>query len=455
MPSRFLSNVRRRRRWPLILAFVLVLGAGAAVAAYLIFFQKEGNYSNPHAAFDTTTKPKKKPKAKPKGPTFKWPIYGYTPDRARYLDAKLNPPLRRQWIFHGSDTLVEFQPVLANGFLYYVNNSGTAFAVNAKTGKKRWQRKVASLNASSPAWRDNRLFIVTLKRSPNVNTGSIICLNAKNGRKLWHRQLPARAESSPIVLNGVVYFGSEDGTVYALRAKNGRKVWTYHAAGAVKAGLAYSKGKLFFGDYSGEVTALRAKTGSRVWSTGTSGASFNRSGQFYSTPAIAYGRVYLGNTDSFTYSFVASSGQLAWRTSLSGYVYASPSVATVPKLGPTVFIGDFSGNFYALDAKDGSVEWRHSEGGKIFGASTVVGRTVYYSNLGNKNTTARNASSGKRVWGYHRGAFSPVISDGQHIYLTTYSTLYSFGPKKAKHPKKKHPQKKKHPAKKKSSKKKK
>jgi uncharacterized protein involved in exopolysaccharide biosynthesis len=41
MPSRFLSNARRRRRWPLILAFVLVLGAGAAGAAYLIFFQKE------------------------------------------------------------------------------------------------------------------------------------------------------------------------------------------------------------------------------------------------------------------------------------------------------------------------------------------------------------------------------------------------------------------------------
>src|SRR3954452_13043951 len=163
MPPRFLSNARRRRRWPLIVAFVLVLGAGAAGAAYLIFFQKESNYTKPHAAFDTT-KPAKKPKPKPKGPTFKWPIYGYTPDRARYLDAKLNPPLKRHWIFHGSDTLVEFQPVLANGFLYYVNNSGTAFAVNAKTGKKRWQRKVASLNASSPAWRDNRLFIVTLKR---------------------------------------------------------------------------------------------------------------------------------------------------------------------------------------------------------------------------------------------------------------------------------------------------
>src|SRR4051794_39185461 len=139
------SEAGRRRRWPYVLAGLALLGAGAAVAVYLIFFQKEGDYSNPKAAFEAT--PQGPPaKKKPKPETFKWPIYGYTPDRARYLDAKLNPPLKRHWIFHGSDTLVEFQPVLANGVLYYVNNSGVAYAVNAKTGKKRWRRKVASLN---------------------------------------------------------------------------------------------------------------------------------------------------------------------------------------------------------------------------------------------------------------------------------------------------------------------
>ena len=445
MPPTFISNARRRRRrWPLILALLVVVGAAAAGGAYLLFFQKESNFSNPNAEFQGAkpTKPKHKPK--PKGPTFKWPIYGYTPDRARYLDAKLNPPLKREWLFHRSNQLIEFQPILVNGFLYWVDNGATAHSLNAKTGKPRWRHDLGSLNASSPAWAGGRLFVVTLKRSANVNAGSIICLNPKTGKTIWRKDLPSRAESSPIVLKGVVYFGSEDGTVYALRAKNGHKVWTYGAAGAVKGGLAYDKGKLFFGDYSGEVTALRAKNGARVWSTGTSGASFNRSGQFYSTAAVAYGRVYLGNTDSFTYSFVERSGQLAWRTSLSGYVYASPAVATVPRLGPTVFIGDFSGNFYALDAKDGSVDWRRAESGKIFGASTIVGHTVYYSNLGNKDTSGVDVRNGKKLWGYHRGAFSPVISDGKRIYLTTYSTLYSFAPKPAKKPKQRGKRKKRH-----------
>jgi glucose dehydrogenase len=181
-------------------------------------------------------------------------------------------------------------------------------------------------------------------------------------------------------------------------------------------------------DYSGEVTALRAKDGSKVWSTGTSGASFNRSGQFYSTPAVAYGRVYLGNTDSFVYSFVAKNGQLAWRHATGNYVYAAPAVGTVTGLGETVFIGSYDGNFYALNARSGNVRWTHRDGGRISGAPTVVGKVVYYSSLGNKTSIGLDVQSGKRVWMYPHGAFNPVISDGKRIYLTTNSNVLGLLP---------------------------
>src|SRR3954463_5843175 len=436
MPDRFISSVKRnRRRWPWIAAGAVLVLAGAAIAAYFAFVKKQGDYNNPTAAFDTqpTAPPKKKPKPKPE--TFKWPIYGYTRDRARYLDANIHPPYKVLWRFKKGKGLVEFQPILVNGVLYFVRNEGQAYAVRAKNGKMLWKRKVSQLAASSPAWAKGRIYITTLV------PGSIKALNAKNGKVLWKKSLPSRAESSPIVINGIVYFGSENGTVYALRAFSGKTVWTYHAGGAVKAALAYNQGRLYFGDYSGAVTALRAKTGSKAWSTATNGASFNRSGQFYSTPAVAYGRVYLGNTDSFVYSFVASSGQLAWRHATGSYVYAAPAVGTVPGVGAPVFIGSYDGNFYALDAKSGGVHWTHRDGGKMSGAPTVVGKVVYYSSLGNHNTRGLDVRSGKKVWGFPHGAFNPVISDGKRLYLTTNSTLFGLIPKQAKKPQKKKPAK--------------
>jgi outer membrane protein assembly factor BamB len=425
MPDVLISSVRKHPRRALLIAGALVLVlAGGAVAAYYEFLKKQPDYTNPNAAFETqTTAP---PKARPRPETFKWPIYGYTPERARFLDVKLHPPYRKLWSFKGGHGLIEFQPVLANGVLYYVNNGGTVFAVNAKTGKARWSRDIASLNASSPAWAGNRIFVATL--SP----GAIVSMDAKDGKVLWRKNLPSRAESSPIVVRGVVYFGSEDGTVYAYRASDGAKVWTYHANGAVKGGLALSQGKLYFGDYAGEVTALRVSDGSKVWSTGTNGASFNRSGQFYSTPAVAFGRVYLGNTDSFVYSFVAATGQLAWRHGTGGYVYSAAAVGDVPGLGPTVYIGSYDGNFYALDARSGSVRWIHHDGGRISGAPTVVGNLVYYSSLGNRDTSGLDVRTGTRWWHWPSGAFNPVISDGKRLYLTMRSNIAGFIPKQAK-----------------------
>jgi outer membrane protein assembly factor BamB len=422
MPDMFISYARRRPRRFIAIAGVLVLVmAGAAVAVYFEFVKKPGNVSNPNAAFETT--PKAPPKPRPKPETFKWPIYGYTPDRSRFLDVNLRPPFRELWKFSGGRGLIEFQPVLANGVLYYVNNGATAFAVNAKTGRMYWSHDVGSLVASSPAWSGGRVYITTL--SP----GAIVALDAKTGKAVWRRSLPSRSESSPIVVRGVVYFGSEDGTVYAYRASDGSKVWTYHAGGAVKAGLALSKGKLYFGDYSGAVTALRVKDGSRVWSTSTNGATFNRSGQFYATPAVAFGRVYLGNTDSFVYSFVAATGQLAWRHATGSYVYSAAAVGDVPRLGPTVYVGSYDGNFYALDARSGNVRWSHHDGGRISGAPTVVGSLVYYSSLGHHDSSGLDVRTGSRVWHWPGGAFNPVISDGLRIYLTTSSKVLGLIPK--------------------------
>src|SRR5438309_488307 len=165
----------RRRRWPLIAVAVVLVGAGVALAVYFAFVKRQGNVSHPNVEFTPTTPQKPKLVAE----TFKWPLYGYTPDRARYLNADIRPPYREIWEYK-TGSLIEFQPILVNGVLYVVPNNGEARAIDAKTGKKLWAHHVGSLNASSPAWANNRLFITTL-------SGTFTCLNAKNGKRSWRR----------------------------------------------------------------------------------------------------------------------------------------------------------------------------------------------------------------------------------------------------------------------------
>ena len=159
--------------------------------------------------------------------------------------------------------------------------------------------------------------------------GSSRC--APDGKILWRRPLPSRTESSPLFDNDRVYFGSENGTVYALRAGDGAVRWTFKAVGR-------GQGRAGAGQRQALLRRLQRPRvrdppadGGKVWSTGTKGATFGlRAGRFYSTPAVAFGRVYIGNTDGKMYSFSSENGKLAWTKGTGSYVYSSPAVAQIP-----------------------------------------------------------------------------------------------------------------------------
>ncbi|HWK26869.1 MAG TPA: PQQ-binding-like beta-propeller repeat protein [Solirubrobacter sp.] len=416
---------------------VLLLIAGGVVFALT---RPPEDVSNPNVEFDAEPTATEVPDEIPQEPTkgskqpdplrnFVWATYGYSKDRRKFLPASklLRPPFWRVWTYPGS-VLLEFPPVMAEGKLFLLKNNGALHAIDKRTGKVRWKRKLGILAAASPAYGNGRVFVPLLQRGKN-KAGAVYALDAKTGKILWKRLLPSRSESSPVFDNDRIYLGSENGTVYALRAGDGAVRWTFKASGAVKAGLALANGKLFFGDYAGRVYAIRQADGHQVWATGTKGGKFGlRSGQFYSTAAVAYGRVYIGNTDGRMYSFATSNGKLAWTKGTGSYVYASPAVAQLPGMKPTVYFGSYDGRFYAVDARTGRVRWSRNFGGKISGGATVVGDIVYFSNYGKRDTTGLGVRTGKTVFKMRRGAFNPVISDGRTIFLTGFSSLYALRP---------------------------
>jgi outer membrane protein assembly factor BamB len=417
----------RSSRRGLAAAAVLVVLAGAAVAFVLL--RAPGNVSHPNVTFSAPAVVKRSP-PKPVD-NFQWPFYGGDFARTRYQPVGIGTRLRVGWRFQDY-VLLEFPPVMYRTTLYLIDNYGSAKAIDARTGHKLWETKAGSLAAASPGLdiKDQLAFVPLLSISGRTpGNGRIAALSMKSGRIVWKRGVPAGTESSPMVWNGMVYFGSQDGTVYALRARTGATVWTYHASGAVKGGPSIANGKVYFGDYAGRVYALDARTGRQIWAVGTNGTAFGfGSGTFYSSPAIAYGRVYIGNTDNFVYSFSASTGQLAWRTGTGNYVYSSPAVEDVPGLGPTVYIGSYDGTMYALDARSGAIRWSRSTGGAIDGSPQIIGDDVFFSDLRTKASYAVDARTGKTVFTFPDGRFNPGISDGHALYLVGYSMIYQMLP---------------------------
>src|SRR3712207_9556480 len=84
---------------------------------------------------------------------------------------------------------------------------------------------------------------------------------------------------------------------------------------------------------------------------------------------------------------------------------SSAAVHNVRGAGPTVFFGSYDGNFYALDARSGRVRWRHRAGGRISGSPTIIGGTVYFANLGKRETVGLRTRDGFVRFRRRPGAF--------------------------------------------------
>jgi YD repeat-containing protein len=421
--NRIVRLLPHSKRVRLGFAALVVVLAAVALGGYLYEHHRTGSIYHPHARFV----PQPTPSLPTRGPDrFAWPLYGYTENHTRFFPAPgaLHPPFKQLWV-RNDHTLLEFPPVMYGNHIFQLGDDAVLYAVDKRTGKTFWARSLGLLSASSPAVVGNTVYATILARGHGSNSGRVFALNYKDGKTRWFRDLPSPSESSPLVDHGKLFFGSQDGTVYALNARDGSVLWTYHAAGAVKASPTLAGGVLYFGDYSGHVQAVSEQTGRRLWISGSEGALLG-SGTFYSTAAVDYGRVFLGNTDGRIYAYDAYTGALDWAVQTGAYVYASPAVTNAPGLGGTIYLGSYDGTFYALNARSGQIAWKYDAHGRISGSATIIGRTVYFADLGNRRTYGLGISTGRVMFEMDTGSFDPVISDGENIYLTGTTGLYAL-----------------------------
>jgi outer membrane protein assembly factor BamB len=426
----------RRPLWRAVLALGVVI-VGVVIAALVIVLSKPGNVSHPDLQFTTPTtsaqKTTTKPPPKKKVSSFVWPWYGFNDARTRQFvaPADLRPPLHAGWSYHGQ-ALLEFPPSIDRNRMFFLDDNGTARALDVRTGKVLWTRQVGTLAAATPAVdvKDGLVLMPSLSDTGHSpGDGRFVALSLKTGKVKWSHALASGSESSPIIHDGSVYFGDNGGTLYGMNARTGKTKWTFHASGPIKGGPALWHGTLYFGDYGGQAYGVRASNGHQAWATSTSGAHFGLgSGNFYATAAVAYGRVYLGNTDGRVYSFGARNGALAWATSTGAFVYAAAAVADPKGVGPTVYVGSYDGNFYAFNAQSGAIRWKHPGGGRISGSATVIGNIVYFAGLDSHQTYGLNVRTGAQVFTYPDGAFTPVVADEHAIYLVGYGSIYQMLP---------------------------
>jgi outer membrane protein assembly factor BamB len=271
----------------------------------------------------------------------------------------------------------------------------------------------------------------------------------KGGRQLWRFTRVGAVESSPLLVKNTLYFGSWDHRLYALAVGGKRPVvrWTFTADDELDSSPAYAGGTIFVASNGGSVYGIDARTGRMRWHA-TSFSRFPRGREyFYATPAVAYGRVYIGNTDGTVYAFGASRGGLLWARHVGSYVYTAAAVWR-----KRVYVGTYDGHVLALDAATGDVRWSYDAPAALHGAPSIVAGLVYfstcptcgqsgsrYAKAGPRTTFALDARTGRLVWSFPDGQYSPLVADRDRVYITGRTRIYALVPRRPKAARPRHP----------------
>jgi outer membrane protein assembly factor BamB len=172
----------------------------------------------------------------------------------------------------------------------------------------------------------------------------------------WAFQTDGDTYSSPAVVDGKVYFGSNDHNIYCLDAYTGEEIWRFATGFYVRASQAVLNGKVYTGADDGYFYCLDADTGEELWKTSAGGffPHFLNPGEAKpgSSPIVVGGSIYCGSKDGNLYC-LGLDGTVKWKFKTDNAIIGSPAYSD-----GVVYTTSTDGYLYAVNANTGSQEWK-------------------------------------------------------------------------------------------------
>lgn len=259
-----------------------------------------------------------------------------------------------------------------NGRLFAATGFGTVVALDPKSGKKLWEKKVGAPVRASPTAAADRVYIVNTE-------GVVYALSGVDGADLWtYRGLPEKtsiiANPSPAVDAGIVVVPYPSGELVALRVEDGQPAWTESLARTRSvsslaslsdaARPAIDGGTVFAVGHAGRMIATQGKTGERLWSLSVPGIQ---------APSVAGQSVFVVDTQGQLMAVTRQDGKVQWTVKLpGGTAWSGPTLA-----GGQLWLASGAGQLVGVDAATGRISTQQSLGTPVYIAPVVAGGRMY------------------------------------------------------------------------------
>ena len=329
-------------------------------------------------------------------PPDAWPQFRGNPQLTGVATSSLPATLKLLWTYEAGDS-IESSAAIVDGTVYVGSEASDLVALDLDTGKLRWKYHVTDgIGESSPAVHEGIVYVGDL-------SGTLHAVNTRDGQSVWKLQTGAEVKSSPVITGDRLLVGSYDGALYCVAAGTGKVHWKFHTNNYVHCTPGVSEGLTFIASCDEAFHAIRISDGVEAFQVASGGynaasptivgktayfGTFNndvlgislttrrvlwryehpvRQFPFYSSAAVADGKVVIGGRDKFIHCLNAHTGKAIWTFTTGARVDSSPAISS-----GRVYVGSNDGRLYVLDLASGQKAGEFNAGAPLSASPAIA-----------------------------------------------------------------------------------
>ena len=328
-------------------------------------------------------------------------------------------------------------PALDGDAIYAVDYEGLVVALDNKSGKKLWTRKIN--REDQGLWKWLKSFFVTTDPNRQIvggiaaenglllvatYAGEVMALSKDTGDELWRKQLPGEVVSAPRTNGSVVAAQTVNGKLFALDAKTGDQLWFYDNPPPVLTlrgtpSPIVTDTATYAGFSNGRMMAFNPSNGLILWEQRIASpkgrSELERMVDIHASPLIKDGVIYVGTFQGRISALARGTGSPIWGVDGS----TSENIAVS---ADKVFVAHTDGKLVAYNLSTGEQLWSNEKmlrrllnGPQVFGDYVAVVDFEGYMHVVNQSDGEFVART--RV--DRKGARAPMLTDGEILYVYT------------------------------------
>jgi outer membrane protein assembly factor BamB len=252
--------------------------------------------------------------------------------------------------------ILRLDPVVKDEIVYTADHTGTVTAVDAKTGKVRWDVDLKLPLTAGPGVGEINLVVGT-------GEGELLALDRAKGRLAWRLTVTSEVLAPPVVGHGTVIARTGDGKVFAIDEKDGRRLWSYDRGIPLLTLHGTStplmdEDTIYIGLDNGRMVALERESGRLLWeavvAAPTGRTDLERMVDIDGDPVLDHGTLYVATYRGKLAAISAADGAVDWSRDISSY-------AGLAVDGEQIYLADDLSRIWAMERNSGKPLWRQEK----------------------------------------------------------------------------------------------